>query len=240
MKKLLIFGGAGLLAVMLFVGSLVVVLKMRGGVQAGLARAPLVGGLLGNEAAAAEPPADAPAADASAASPPRQSTYLRFGTKGRIERLADDLKAKQGEWEASLRDLERRSRELDAWQRQMKQERDRLRQVLADAQEKLAREKEDMAKREEALATRLVAIEQAEHSNLKKTAEIYGKMEALRAAAILTTMYADGQQETVVKLLYLMTDRSAAKVLEAVVDPKVSAQITEKLQQVVRESAPGG
>ena len=61
-----------------------------------------------------------------------------------------------------------------------------------------------------------------------------------KAAELLTQLCADGKADTAVKILYLMQDRSAAKTLEAVKDPKTGADITERLQRVTKDAPAGG
>lgn len=236
MNKVLVIAGVGLTAAVLFAATLIVAVRMRGGVSNGLARVPLVGGLVASEAGAEGDTA----APAVAERPKREATFLRFGPEAKLDRLADELQAKQAEWDDALRELERRARELDAWERQVKEERDLLRTTFGKAQEQLAQQKDELARREADLAASQVALTQAEQANLKQTAGMFGKMDPQKAAEILTTMFGGGQSETVVKLFHLMTDRCAAKVMEAVVDPQMSAQITERLKQVVSEGAPGG
>jgi flagellar motility protein MotE (MotC chaperone) len=53
-------------------------------------------------------------------------------------------------------------------------------------------------------------------------------------------MYSSGQQDTVVKIIYLMQDRSAAKTLEAIADAKIGAAITQKLKQIGKTVPQGG
>ena len=90
------------------------------------------------------------------------------------------------------------------------------------------------------LAALQVKIDDDEAANLKSTAAIYDKMAPEQAAAILTQMYSGDQQDSVVKIISLMQDRTAAKTLESFTDSKIGAQITEQLQRIVKPTKAGG
>ncbi len=237
MKKAAVVAGVLVVALVLFVASLVVVVRVRGGLspqRAGLAELPLVGALLPVRSG---PEPDEAAAEAAAAAPlpaGREAPFLRFGPQARLERLAEELKRKVADYEGSLRELERRARELDGWEQQIKQERDALRERFAGEKEELVALRDELAARQAELAGRQVLIEQSEETNLKKTADIYGKMAPESAAQVLKEMYANQKQDAVVKIVYLMQERSAAKTLEALAlsDPAMSAEITDRLKRV--------
>jgi len=240
-KKALVIAGAVVAAIVLSVGSFVAFAMLRGGLPASAAdRVPLLGRLL----AAPQPPealAGTPQEQAAAQLPAgREVPFLRFGPEAKLQRLAQELEAKRAEYETTQRELQRRSRELDAWERQLQEERDNLRATLGKEKSELAQLRDELGRKETDLSARQVLIEQTEEANLKKTAEIYGKMTPERAAEILTQMYSSGQQDTVVKIIYLMQDRGAAKTLEAIADAKIGAAITEKLKQIGKTVPQGG
>ncbi|KPK66175.1 MAG: hypothetical protein AMK73_00785 [Planctomycetes bacterium SM23_32] len=242
MKKVAILVVALALAAVLFGASFVAVVGMRGGLGAShakLARLPLIGGMLKVQ--------PEPESEAQQQSPPdeplpegRDVPFLRFGPQERLKRLVEELQAKQTEHETAVRELERRARELDAWESQLTAERDALRARFTTEKEELVGLKEDLARRQAELDARQVLIAQTEEANIKKTAEIYAKMAPERSSELLTAMYGDGQQDTVVKIIYMMQDRSAAKALEAITDPKIGAEITQALKQIGKEVQPGG
>jgi flagellar motility protein MotE (MotC chaperone) len=233
-----------LAALVVFLISLAVVVRTRGGLSpthAQLADAPLLGALFPVKEEAEGVGAPAEGEEGGILRPGRQVPFLRFGPEARLQKLAQELTAKKSEYDSLLRQVERRSRELDAWERQMKKERDDLLSVLRGQEEDLGALQQELARKEEQLAALQIAIEQAEEDNLKSTADIYGKMASERAAEILTQMYGDGEQETVVKIIYLMQDRSAAKLLESITDPKIGADITGRLKRITQtEQQTGG
>ncbi len=241
MKKAAIIAGFVATAVAALIGGFVVMVRMRGGISAesGLCRFPLVGGLL----AAAPADTDEDALELGEIVPQladdRQVPFLRFGPEAELERLIDQLKVERAEIHTAMRKQKRRSRELDAWERQLVEEREALRERFGKEKAELGSLKEELARLDAALSTREILIVQAEASNLDQIAKIYAKMEPVQAAAVLAQMYSSGEEELVVKVVHLMQDRSAAKVLEAMTDPLLSAQITEKLRTVRQDESKG-
>ncbi len=238
MKKAIIAIVVSALAMMAFLGTLVVAINARGGVSGsyeGVQKIPVLGSLL-----KVKPPAEESALPRAAGPDPRSMPFLHADASQRLARLADELELKIAEYESRLTQLKRQARELEAWESQLKLERDNLREHFGNEKEQLAALRRELEQEAKQLEAARIAIKQEEQSNLTATAQIYDKMASEQAAKILMEMYAEGEQDTVVKLLSLMQQRSAAKALEAVPDPKISAQITEKLQKVSRPSGTGG
>ena len=216
--------------------------QWRGGLpERTAAKIPLLGAMLKAPSLPVTQAPEGPAAEGEGGplAAGREVPFLRFGSEAKLQRLTQELEAKRADYETALRDVQRKQRELGAWEKQMSEERDTLKAAFTKEKEDLGQLKDQLARKETELNGRQVAIDQGEEANLKKTAEIYGKMSPERAAQILGEMYTSGQVETVVKILYLMQDRSAAKTLEAMTDTKVGAQITDKLRQVGK-SVPQG
>ncbi|MFW6118974.1 MAG: hypothetical protein ACOC7S_01410 [Planctomycetota bacterium] len=234
MKKALLTGGALMAALVAFAGSMVVVVNSRGGVPAEspLAGAPVLSALLKVQAPPEGEEGGEPESEPADLSPSREAPFLRFSPEARLQKLARELTVKKAEYDQMLSGLERRERELAAWERQLKKERDDLRETLRRQKEDLALLQEQLQQKEAQLEALQIAIQGSEQENLERTADIYGKMDSERAAEILAQMYEDGEQETVVKIIYLMQDRSAAKALAAFSDPRISAQITEQLKRI--------
>ena len=244
MSKIATIAGAVLGGVVAFVIALVVVVNMRGGVSgshAGLADLPLVGGLVkaqpkaeeGEDAAPTEPEGEQLAGG-------RELPFMRFAPEARLARLAQELDMKKNEYDLKLGHLKRKERELEAWQQQIELERNNLREKFTQAQQDLDTARAEVAAKEAELSGLRVAIGSAEQSNLKKTAEMCGRMSPDKGARILTQMYEGGEKDTVVKIIYLMEGRSAAKMLEAFTDPAVSAEIVEQLKRVAKSPHQGG
>ena len=239
MKKIVILSAVIIGSAAAFLAALVVLINSRGGLSprySGLRRAPLLGSLVKIQTTEKPDIDQALAAGTSGSEVP----YLRFAPKEGLPRLARELEAKRAEYEALLRQLKRRQRELDGWERQLKVERDKLRERFSREKEQLAATRQELEMERQELEAFRIEIEEAEEANLAATASIYDRMASERAANILMEMYTGGQQETVVKIVYLMQDRTAAKTLEAFADPKIGAQITERLQRVASPQDSGG
>jgi hypothetical protein len=242
-KKVFVIGGGGAAGVLVFTLTLVVFVNMRGGVSdpdSGLARVPVLGGLFKARTAAAAEPAAEFEDQAEAPRQQREIPFLRFGPEARLARLAQELESKKEEYDAMLAGVERRERELEAWQRQLKLERDALREQFGKEKEELTHVREELRQKELELQDWQVVIDVAEEASLKKTAEMCAKMPPENGAAILSEIYGRGEKQTVVKIIYLMEGRSAAKTLAALTDPAVSAEIVEQLKRVVKSPQEGG
>lgn len=243
MKKWIIIGAAVPVAGVVFMAALIVIVNARGGLdssRAGIKNVPLIGALVKVK----EPPkvADATKAEPApdvAAPAGGDLPFMRFGAQSQLTVLVQELQAKKAEYEAMLLQAQRRTRELDAWEKQLTVERDTLRQKLEKEKQDLTAERQDLDQKTASLATQQMQIKVSEEANLKTTAGIYDKMAPEQAAAILTQMYSGGQQEDVVKIVSLMQDRSAAKMLASFTDPKIGAQITTQLQHVVKPAKAG-
>jgi len=241
-KKALLTGAVLLAGLVVFGASTVIGVNSGGGLAAesGVAKMPLLGGMFKVKEPAEPEGAEEPETEPAELPAGRGVPFLRFGPEVRLQKLAQELGVKKAEYDNMLHGLERRERELEAWERQIKTERDDLRDSFRLQKEDLALLREQLARKQTELDALQVAIVDAEEQNLKKTAAIYGKMESEKAAEILAQMYSDGEQETVVKIIYLMQDRTAAKALAAFTDPKMSAEITEQLKRIRKSQQKGG
>lgn len=77
-----------------------------------------------------------------------------------------------------------------------------------------------------------VRIKEQEKSNLKRTATIYEKMDAAKGSGILIAMYKNNQEDDVVKILFYMSEKKAAKLLAEIPDPKVAADLCQKMKKI--------
>lgn len=239
MKKGLIIAVGILSAGTVFLLSLAALVNARGGLPAGrggLAGIPLVGGLFKvQESREAE---SAPESLDDVKTP--QMSFLKHTPQGTLQELVQDLTVESSRYGARLLNVDRRARELTAWEQQLASEREKLRKNSEALLNQLAQREEELNRREARLESLRIELKQAEEGNLKTAAEIYGKMEPTRAAQFFKEMYGDGQEDTVVKIVYLMRERDAAKVLGAFEDTKAIADITERLKRVTRETEQKG
>lgn len=77
-----------------------------------------------------------------------------------------------------------------------------------------------------------------EKDNLKKMASVYDNMSAESAAKIIQHMADSGTMDTAVKLLAVMKERQAAKVLAEMSDPSLAAQLSERLKDLKHPPKP--
>ena len=80
-----------------------------------------------------------------------------------------------------------------------------------------------------------IQIAKQETENLKKIAARYEKMDSTAAAEILTAMCENGQPADAVKILYIMSERSAGKVIGEIADRKLAAQLLEQMKRIEQE-----
>jgi hypothetical protein len=260
MKKLMLIGGLATLCPVLFLGSLLVFVRMRGGISAdsALTRLPLLGALMPTQQEpydAAEHGADG-AVPGPAGQAAREVAFLRHGEYAQIRNITADLSTRQAQLDEKERRLQLRERQLEVMATQLKHEADELRRRMEEEREKLARERLALDARRNVLedkATELAKKEMIIRANelagMTTLSEAIGSgMTPEAAAKMLVESYTNPQipegKNTVVKVLSLMEARRAGKILEAIlateqVGPKIAAEIAEELKKVSRESDEG-
>ena len=263
MKKVLPIAGIIVLALILFLGSVVVLVRLRGGAAPDSALAGLPG--LGSVPADPEEDAETPAVEgnapvAGAAPKKRDMSFLRQGSVIRLNQMADTLSEKRIEYERRERTLKEREQQLSAMEEQLRRDRDALRKKLLEQKRDIEAEavrledekrklEQDRSKfREDVLAhhARLKAVEQ---ENLKQLAESVGRMSPAGAAELLLELHAEtagdeSNRDTVVKVMYLMETRLCAKIFDAMVQQgedgrKLAAEVARKLRTLTKESPEG-
>ena len=70
---------------------------------------------------------------------------------------------------------------------------------------------------------------------MRAIAATYEKMSSSDAAEILTQMCRNGQEQDVVKILFLTSDRATGKILSAITDRELAGRLTEKMKWVEQE-----
>jgi len=239
-KKILTIAGCALLFLGLFAGSLILAINLRGGLgesHAKLAQLPLLGALI--KVQQGEAPTDQETTQPEGAEKVPEAPSLPPLTKtAALERFARELEEEKSNYEAMVNKATRQQRELDAWQKQLEKEGRQLLERLKGERGALEQLKREVEQEKAALNALQVEITGRESANLKKAAEIYGKMAPQDAAEVLEEICAQGKQDMVVKIIYFMPGRNAAKTLASIKDPKVSAEITEKLSHI-RNNRPG-
>jgi len=81
-------------------------------------------------------------------------------------------------------------------------------------------------------------IEESERKNIEKLATVLDTASSETAASIITKMADEGKLDTAVKVLSRMKERAVAKVLEAMPDASLAAQILDRMRTLKRPASP--
>ena len=171
--------------------------------------------------------------DADAAQMPEAAT-AHLGEK-HLMALVRQVRAKLDDCRQRESDLAAQQRRLDVARDDLRTEARHLETLRARLASAAARLKETRTALEE---TRL-AVRADEEKNLKHTAEIYDAMDAEAAAEIIQNMCTNQQDEDAAKILHFMKERAVAKLLAAIPDPALVADLCRKMKRI-REPEQGG
>jgi flagellar motility protein MotE (MotC chaperone) len=146
--------------------------------------------------------------------------------KKQVELIQEDIRGER----TALDDLRTQARnELEALNDAI-QGVEKQRSNLDDERQKITKSTQDME-------GRVVQLQKEEQDNLKKMSGMYNSMSPENAAKILQNLADTGKMDTAVKVLGLMQDRQAAKVLAQITDAGLAAQFIEKLKGLRRVPA---
>jgi len=149
-----------------------------------------------------------------------------------LQELVQEMRAKSSEYRTKLRKLKDREKRLEIAQGLLTQEAQDLENLRLKLVAQLPRLKEARA---ELIQTR-IRIDRTESSNLERLAKTYEKMEAAAGSEILAKMVTHEQEDDAVKILYFMSERSAAKLLAEIADKDLAARLCEKMKKIEKES----
>ncbi len=150
--------------------------------------------------------------------------------EAQLDELIREVRVKLAECKQHEAALEEREGRLAIAQEQLKKQTKELENLQIQLLAPLAAIKDEQEKLQKAR----VQVAQDEKVNLKRTASIYEKMDAASGGKILTGM-CEQQMDDVVKILFYMTERSAAKILGEMPDKTLAARLTERLKRVKEE-----
>jgi len=134
-----------------------------------------------------------------------------------------------------LDDCRQREKDLAAQQRRLQVAREDLRkeaQHLETLRARLAAATAKLKETRSALEKARLEVRADEQRNLKHTAEIYDSMDPQAAADVIQDMCKNQQEEDAAKVLHFMTERSAAKLLAAITDPTLVADLCRKMKRI--------
>jgi flagellar motility protein MotE (MotC chaperone) len=86
----------------------------------------------------------------------------------------------------------------------------------------------------EDLKKKQAELDETERKNIEKLATVLDTATAETASGILAKMADEGKMDTAVKVLSRMKDRSVAKVLEAMPDASLAAQLLDRMRTLKR------
>ncbi len=147
-----------------------------------------------------------------------------------LDELIREVRLKMAEVKQREAALDERESRLTIAQDQLKKQAKELEGLQIQLLAPLAAIKDEQEKLEKGRVK--VAVD--EKVNLKRTAAIYEKMDAASGGRILAGM-CEQQMDDVVKILFYMTERSAAKILGEIQDKTLAARLTERLKRVKEE-----
>lgn len=211
-------------------GKKLVIIVMAGLGIVSFAASFVLSGLLGGS------PEPAPAAETAGATPPTPGAELAAAEgvvpkAKHLEELIKELRLRIAECREKESRLEQREMRIGLAEELLKKQAKELESLRMELVAPLTQLKEAKAE----LERTMVVIARQEEANLKKTAAIYEKMEPAAGGAILSQMCANQQEQDVVKILHLMSERSAAKVLAEMPDKSLAARLSEKMKRIGRE-----
>lgn len=154
-----------------------------------------------------------------------------------VREREEQLAARKKQVDLIMQDIRGERAALDELRKQVKNELDSLNEALDNLEKQrsnLDQDRQKMSTKVEKMENRMLQLQKEEHDNLKKMSSMYNTMAPESAARILQTLADTGKLDTAVKLLGLMQERQAAKVLAEVSDSTLAAQLVGKLKDLRR------
>lgn len=151
-------------------------------------------------------------------------------TESQLQNLIQDIRDRMQEYRIKEKEIAKETERIDLAHQSLQEEIDRLNQL----RNKIAVLAQNLDEKEQALQKTLLQIEAVEQSNFQRLAATYDKMETAQASLILANMASGPQSADAIKILYYMSERSAAKVLGDIGNkqPELAAMISIKLKRV--------
>lgn len=241
-KRTIIIAIVVLAALFMFVASLVVGINIQGGLPPSyseLAEIPVLGELIriqeADEDAGEEGDSEEQEGRADADGSKGDASLFDMAVEERLEVMSEELEQKRKELNAKEKKLRRREREIEGWRKEFARSRERAFETLEEKEKELEQKEEELEAAREKFEEKTIELDRQKESNLEKTAGVFGRMKADQAAELLTEMYNERGPDNVVKIIYLMQDRNAAKIMDAMPDGDVGADIADRLSYVTRD-----
>ncbi len=181
-------------------------------------------GKAGTDGAAAmgKPPPLPPGVSDLVAIQPKQSL---------LNELVKELRYRIKECKSRELELARREKRMTMTEALLKDQAEELENLRMQLVMPLTRLQDKIAELER---TR-IRISTREKTEVQKTAAIYEKMDAASSSQILVEMCTNSEEDAV-KILYYMSERSAAKCLAEIPDRALAAKLSQKIKVINEES----
>lgn len=189
------------------------------------------------ESAAPEPPMPRVAVQPVYSPGVEETVQLASSLRDRTAAVREretQLIARQKQLELVREDIRNERTAIDELRKQVSDELKAVEEQFAEAQ----RQRADLDMKQHSIDGRVTEMVGQEKDNIKKMGSVYDNMAPESAAKIIQQMADGGNMDTAVKLLAVMKERKAAKVLEEMSDPSLSAQLSERLRGLKRPTVP--
>ncbi len=151
-------------------------------------------------------------------------------TERELQNLIYDVREKIRQNQQREKELAKEAERIELARQGLQEDVERLNEIGATLDMKLLRLKE----KEDQLQQMIIDIEKAERTNIERLAATYDKMDPSQSGKIMMNMAANNQMADVVKILYYMNERNAARVLGEIgsTQPDVAAALSLQLKRV--------
>ncbi len=151
-------------------------------------------------------------------------------TERQLQHLIYDVREKMREYDTRQKKLDDEAQRIHIARQSLEEDIERLNQLREKLDGSLAALKE----REDRIQNILIQIEDVERGNLQRLATTYDRMDVEQAGRIMMSMAANNQLQDVVKILYYMNDRNAARLLGEIgsTRPEVAGVLSMQLKRV--------
>jgi flagellar motility protein MotE (MotC chaperone) len=165
-----------------------------------------------------------------------ETVQLAAGLRDRAAAVRErevQLASRQKQLELVYEDIRSERAAIDELRNQVSDELKAVEEQLAAAE----RDRAELDLKQQTIDGRVTQMDDQEKDNIKKMGGMYDSMAPESAAKILQQMTDSGNMDTAVKLLGVMKERQAAKVLAEMQDATLAAQLSEKLKGLKRPTA---
>ncbi len=144
--------------------------------------------------------------------------------------LIDDVRATIRDYESRQDELTEQNQRLALARKTLQEDIERLTSLNAQ----LAATLNDLRRQEQQLRDTRLEVSQEEKANLERLAAAYDKMDAAQASKIMVNMMTSNQMADAVKIIYYMSERTAAKLLGEIAgaQPNLASALSLELKKV--------